>query len=122
MRKRKLLDAGLEMDKCIAVEVFGWQWFPYAMSPDSRAMLVCPPDADQHIGTTADPPQYSTDIGAAWQILDALGGKVHVWRLLPNQWYAEIDRRIRWAETPALAICRVALEAIRAGRPDGAPA
>jgi hypothetical protein len=67
-------------------------------------------------------PAYSTDIADAWEVVDALGGIFTLKRTGfggVSEWYASIaGADMVWADTPALAICRAALAAVDASRPD----
>lgn len=137
------LDAGRELDALVAEKVIGWQWS--GPTPPSGSFLntdrgfpaVYLP-LDSAVPTyTSHLPNYSTDIAAAWHLVDALheqdmnlmleqcdsdcvvyGESPHSDEVVARagQWAAwfqtEITKGRAGGDTPALAICRAALQAV----------
>lgn len=137
------MEAGRELDALVAEQVMGWQWFD---SSDRAVRYFRPPDIFRY-GAIAEGglteytdqlPRYSTDIGAAWEVIEALArGKRNMAVTVSNlgtphatvlegvggvkerRWDAWIDSIDIPDPRPhsvrcALAICLAALEAINA--------
>lgn len=68
------LPAGRELDALVAVKVMGWQMFPYFrfLSAGNCELSYCPPGAEVHISTVREVPPYSTDITAAWRVVERM--------------------------------------------------
>ena len=111
---RQDLEAGLELDALVAEKVMG------AKCHCDRNTMTCPIHGWAH---WAKP--YSTDIGAAWEVVEKLKDNygilaMHYGPDAPLQWLCElspvgssitIDGE---APTASLAICRAALKAVNA--------
>ena len=124
------LPAGRELDALVAEKVMGWQdaraFFPW---PESGVMLdnyaMMPPHGGA-IRDIAHVPCYSTDIAAAWEVVEKLWDEdFHVQFQLVHQvtagkWRVEFPTRkvphhnyvFAHADTASLAICRAALKAV----------
>lgn len=78
------LDApGREMDARVAVEIFGWEWHEWQASFESGGKVRCLRHPSKFIygvyGPADEPPiyqnalpHYSTDIAAAWQVVEQM--------------------------------------------------
>lgn len=66
-------EAGRELDRRIAVEVMGWQIFPYMMGAGNE-FSYCPPGERPHVSAIRSVPAYSTDIAAAWLVVEHFRG------------------------------------------------
>jgi hypothetical protein len=134
--------AGRELDTLIA-EVMGWQVFPYTTREgllDRSHRDYCPP-GKVHCSTITPVPNYSTDIAAAWEVVEVLRakwatyynakcGEPDVWRFFDlgeGGWVAEIvwlhhDGESIEAQATALtlphAICLALLETVGYGAAD----
>jgi hypothetical protein len=71
------LEAGRELDALVAEKIFGWQRRPFECNAEQR--VVVPPDwtdfsVDYWLGRDIyeHVPAYSTDIAAAWQVVERL--------------------------------------------------
>ena len=133
------LEAGRELDALIAEKVMGWKWFldaanlgsgPQYRYLDEPKQWWNPPRLEwdgvskiaiAHRPTEYQPPEYSSDIAAAWEVVEKLremGFPVHIqcgqyhygvvgYRdVLKDEWV--------WAKSAPLAICRAALKALSA--------
>lgn len=110
------LEAGRELDAEVATKVMGW----------SVELIVGPRDAfeewrdPQGWRYGPDPKPYSTDIAAAWQVLEHVSASGWLWQIdmaTEGGWKVLIDHpdgRIRSAraDAAALAICQAALVAV----------
>lgn len=98
------MKAGRELDSLIHEKVFG---------QDPRQEPYQRPD-----GAMVYPfvPEYSTDIAAAWQVVEKLTeGEFHLSRCYGGGWECELGAPyISFGETAPLAICLAALEAVGA--------
>jgi hypothetical protein len=117
------MPAGREMDALIAERVMGWKWM--GIDHETLAMLLDPtarrhpawreyPDRPHSSDWDAYVPHYSTDIAAAWEVVEAMQSESR-----PDaEWIhfaAAIDGVNLLTETAgdaALAICRAALKAV----------
>jgi hypothetical protein len=115
------LEAGPELDALIAQKVMGWILPPH--SSIVGQMWVEPPMGRVH---PEGPPPYSTDIAAAWQVVE----KFNSWELQHNKWLISSSGRnpnqysatlTRYkpegfgaavSTSMPLAICRAALKAV----------
>ena len=107
------MEAGNDMDMLIAEKVMGWTELHLHRFGQAGTFLVGDHDGKE----LCQVPHYSTDIAAAWQVVDKMC--IHTIRRVinyapdsPALWSAEIyydDPGI--GETVQLAICRVALKA-----------
>lgn len=123
------LKASRELDALIAEKVMGWEmvdatiyrWWGLVMGPKEfstiRAVALIPP-GETEIQLV---PSYSTDIEAAWEVVESLQIKGYGF-ILDNMehflgnWQAHFELNANaWAEeanSAPLAICRAALKAI----------
>lgn len=102
------LKAGRDLDALIAEKVMGW-----TRIPKERETLWQSPTAGSWPVTLARIPKYSTDIAAAWKVVNALGGHFILRRQL-SEWFVTINGEMAWAETAPLAICRAGIAATEA--------
>lgn len=125
------LPSGRELDVAIAEQVFGYQHLIGAAVPEMdrhREEPVAQQEVwirgtDRYCRWCGDMPQYSTDIAAAWQVVEHFTALSHVRCNL--KWDREVDPEHpswgceflgpwyaihHWGETAPLAICRAALE------------
>lgn len=132
------LAVGPELDALVAVKVFGWQLVD---DPDMGAWFAVP-DGDptrswpRHaFGSSDNPPAYSTDLAAAWTVVDHLVsqglGSFGLERKLDGTWEVEWTSHgsdvpprgiIHGGATPAEAITRAALALAEQARPPGVAA
>lgn len=109
--------AGRELDALIAEKVMGWRFMSRPVEP------LLPPLVDGAIraedlrwrdsGGFFVVPPYSTDIAAAWELLN----KIHPYALSigyqDNCWLVSASRKLlATADTAPLAICLAALKAV----------
>lgn len=107
------------MDALVAERVMGWHLGSY---PGVFGLWVNPKG-----GTRAHETQWrpSTDIEAAWQVIESFGCFFTVAKLakedLAEKYIATIvcgsSTKEGWADTAPLAICRVALKIVLASQP-----
>ena len=134
------MEAGRELDALVAERVMDWRWLVSQVS--GRRALFPPDHAPEWFGRVADGsepltdqwdtrlPHYSTDIAAAWQVVEKMRERWPVVRLEVDVegWRVEIHtdegtpsyyRPVAedYADTWPLAICRVALKAVAADAP-----
>jgi hypothetical protein len=118
------MPAGTELDDIIAIEVFGCDPWNARIDPSNQGGR-----RQFHWGYPVGhdfAPAYSTDIAAAWQVVDNL--KTHDTILSASgregddSWcvrlgYCDEEGQKHWASAPTLplAICRAALKVVRAG-------
>lgn len=112
-------EAGRRLDILVAKQVMGWklgrrygnggqEWASY------REMSGVPM-------TVEHTPQFSTDIGAAWRVVETLTddrGSDVMWRaeFFKKRFGFESDNQfVEFADTAPLAICLAALKAVEAG-------
>ena len=117
------LPAGRELDAMVATFVMGCKVIVDGGKPycdcDDRGHFTR--DAND---VYADLPCYSTDIAAAWQVVEKLKGAAVEWFFhidipkpsVTDEWRAIFTpaTRYSWAKTAPLAICRAALVAVTA--------
>jgi hypothetical protein len=153
------LEAGRELDALVAEKVMGWQRLgeddyskpghplgllsdfdqkgphPRIQSPESGAFYFCPcQDGRYQRPDAIEPPFYSTDIAAAWQVVERIKelegcGLFVTWANAeygdPSHWevgfveagdegYGHEQRIVATADTAPLAICGAALAAVAA--------
>lgn len=119
------MDAGRDMDAAVATEVFRravrqiTREDGYWIAPD---VYIFESDA---LGTSLLPlPGYSTNVGAAWEVIDFVIAKGYEWHIAgplgssAPGWEATVNESEglvakECGETVALAICRAALSTIR---------
>ena len=66
--------AGPELDAMVAERVMGWVWKDDPLHPEEAPFLVSPDGADcWHRSGIGRLPAYSTDIDAAWGVVEKLG-------------------------------------------------
>lgn len=112
------MQPGRELDALIAERVMGWRNIPTASVPDR-------PWIDEHGMGFQDLKPYSTDISAAWEVVEKLGGFLDLKRyvLIQGQGMKCIADFVSHraygkpscsaiADTPAHAICLAALKAV----------
>ena len=108
------IPAGKELDELIAEKVLGWKRMPHWWTPPGRATD----------GGFANPPAFSTDITAAWAVVEHYPEYISLHkRAYPNMLPYEVNIRagagfphnlfIAEGETMPLAVCRTALLAER---------
>lgn len=108
----KELEVGRELDMRIAEMVMNWHaptrrcphWYPKS---DDLAMNILGPEV----------PNYSTDIAAAWEVVEKLHEDFaftceYVGHLYVVQLWSNTKKVIASADTVPLAICRAALKAV----------
>jgi hypothetical protein len=110
------MPAGREMDIKIHVEIMGWMELDNSLRL-SKSRIFNKPE----VGTMYDynVPNYSTDIAAAWQVVDEMWEKGFFHELakarggeIARIGNKEKDTGDVFAETAPLAICRAALLAM----------
>jgi hypothetical protein len=131
------LEAGRELDALVAEKVMGWTW-PDDRCPicgwsfsDTAAEGCVPGDCSQRpiptVPESEDYPHYSTDITAAWEVVEKMLGQlpqqdIHFQHLEYTGWGVgtcfnkEEGGWDEWmyGETLPIAICRAALKAVEA--------
>jgi hypothetical protein len=122
-------DAGRDLDARVALEVMGWRREEFWPVSDVRSDQSKPCeswyDASGKPALYHRPPEYSTDIAAAWAVVEKLragGWLVSLCDCGPFGWRCALlstspevgDTPSASGDTPALAICRAALAAPRA--------
>jgi hypothetical protein len=130
--RAEALVAGHELDALVAERVMGWKWCDVRLrgSTNTVRVLLPPRDGywrqdgahDERDFARAAPPFYSTEIRAAWEVVEALnerGFGVEVFRYgkaegLEREWFVSIGDTEADADTAPLAICRAALKALDA--------
>lgn len=118
-------DASRELDALIAEKVMDWTWRTYWRPEEARALFPPPCEGSYAMGDAY--PEYSTDIAAAWLVVEKLesgGYCVHVENFPPStpaayRWRAHVETAelsIGYgdADSAPLAICRAALAAMEA--------
>ena len=118
------MPAGREMDALVAEKVMGWT--NPRITPSGRFRITPPMGGKYHGGQM--PPKYSTDIAAAWQVVEWLmeRGDVFVEYWSDGEWFvadkpvgvrqdattAMCDGKATGEMSAPLAICRAALLAV----------
>ena len=129
------MHAGRALDDLVAEAVFGWRWVTNAHGRQGWASngdgYICGPDkAWDGVWVAPATPPYSTDIAAAWAVVEAMtdrGAAIDVTHCLPGwpgeQWWCRIyggkieyptpacERSARGVTAPH-AICLAALAAL----------
>lgn len=124
--------AGRELDALVAEKVMGWTWH----AVNNICLMLAPQDVKIEIWSAEalmrhSIPCYSTDIGAAWQVVEKMGTRVASkrcagdfileWDHLDNCWcagwayYSYDGPQYEFAgkaETVPLAICLAGLDAV----------
>jgi len=127
-----MMPAGREMDVAIAEQSMGYRWERPSYLQNSDLFVA--PNTDE-VGYRYEGrapvyyeglPHYSTDIAAAWQVVESLRAMgfvvlissprpVHAWGV--EAWHLDVEHDRRrgeaYADTAPLAICRAALKAVR---------
>jgi hypothetical protein len=122
------LEAGREIDALVAERIMRWTretyWVATGRGPhEERSGLFGPGgirDVDQF-------PCYSTEIAAAWEVVERMGEcgremRIYHFSVDDEKWYYSVEFLPRFANTHTmvksapLAICRSALQAIEAER------
>jgi hypothetical protein len=115
------LDAGRELDALVAERVMGWQWNDYTVNYGNddyrtvRGLFDVKGSFDSHDRF----PEYSTDIAAAWRVVEKLkpDWAIRI-EVRPSGVYCDIisltERRVEKVTESSvpLAICRAALRAV----------
>ena len=105
--------ADRELDALVAEKVMGWRreqyWF------DNKPMIgLIGPEGVRYVD---EYPQYSTDIAAAWEVVDEMrkfGQNFSLYRKEgENFWACSFGIYCALDSTPALTICRAALRAVK---------
>lgn len=126
----QLLQPGLGLDELIARRVFGWDWLDDAILNRFRQVVDCRVEVHhnepwgwtrikRHIGKQL--PFYSTDIDAAWSVVEALGlhvgpyslsseGEITSWFAANKHDWNDEQIAIEVSTTAPHAICLVALK------------
>ena len=114
------MKAGRELDALVAEKVFGQKLFRGAVVYGNWS-----PQDDGYDGYVCDVPRYSTDIAAAWKVVeqletgtdDDLPMLIHLfqdcdrWKCCVHLQYDHILMATAWEDTAPLAICIAALKA-----------
>jgi len=133
------MPAGRELDALVAEKVMGWRitawndgepWGNREVFPPFEPINGIPADCDCISHSEAgEPPHYSTDIAAAWEVVEKMNVDYDVMvrqqRFKPDVWECYIVRngpfgpydRDFWegrADTAPLAICRATLKTVNA--------
>lgn len=112
--------SGRELDAAVAEHVMGWHYVRcgprcWGIPPEDNQMTNRYTDVPY-----ADVPYYSTDISAAWQVVERMRTTDHVFHLSSVDsfcdWLVTFSDEVRSVEAPTapLAICRAALKAVHA--------
>ncbi len=127
--QEEIMKAGRELDALVAEKVMGWEKFSIhdeGASPEWTALMrsrgytwmwkqkeCCKWDEIQSC------PPYSTDVKAAWEVVEKING--HRLIIIPlfssdadewESWRVELDREETCARTFPLAICLAALKSV----------
>ncbi len=109
------IEAGRELDALVAEKVMGRERFP-----GDPKMLTCRNDG-LSCTNPVEPEPYSTDIAAAWQVMERLRDLCHftvMRQIVPSGWTVDavfndsIFVTSVFNESAPLAICLVALKAV----------
>jgi hypothetical protein len=124
---------GRELDAAIAERLFGWKWLEVESSAGGLVRIFRHPELfvygawgpkEEPINYYDTLPHYSTDIAAAWLVVEKMQEKRNCLSLTYGifsgdfvfEWKAEFRMvpkdGIAWADTAPLAICRAALLAV----------
>jgi len=131
------MPAGRELDALVAEKVMGWcitawndgePWGNREVFPPFEPINGIPADCDCISHSEAgEPPHYSTDIAAAWEVIEKAFrsgfGLTYLEYLEPPQWHCNsglpcdefgCDELCATANTAPLAICRATLKTVNA--------
>jgi hypothetical protein len=104
--------AGRELDTLVAEKVMGWR----RKEEPSDIWCLSPPWVTRHgaLVPFSQTPGYSTEIDAAWQVIEAMQAYCCDFTLekAGSAWYAEFIVGSAGADTAPLAICLAALAAV----------
>lgn len=75
------MEAGRELDALVAEKVMGWTMFSYQMlgSGGAGEFRWIPPGRRDHVSNIAPVPRYSTDIAAAWEVVEKVTENLGHW-------------------------------------------
>lgn len=116
------LEAGRELDALVAEKVMGWQVIEtddcngidnYWLSKDGQHVWLLPHDFEAAL------PSYSTDIAAAWAVVEKMVADGWDWKASPDGWAFTKGIKVAFAAGTSdirttLLICRAALKAVAA--------
>ena len=117
------LVAGRALDAMVAEKVMGWQFVP-ASKPEGHPRWTDGEDwfcAEKTCISGGSPPAYSTDIAAAWQVVEELHRRfpdltIEVgWSHETRQWFCQDYDEMNFGgagSSAPLAICLAALRAV----------
>jgi len=130
------MEAGRELDALVAERVMGRKWYTMVTPGGERSMMhepghvliyltekygLVPGRTEIGFVDMSSIPAYSTDIGAAWEVVERLLEMGHYFSLHPNcfyqppVWGVHLDvLGVVRANTLPLAVCRAALAIWRA--------
>lgn len=108
------LQAGRELDALIATRIFNQS------PPDGFAQSghewrrVHQVSIDTYFVVESWPERYSTDIAAAWKVVEQIEKTIYLYRIKSGRWKFRIGSYLATveADTAPLAICRAALKAV----------
>jgi hypothetical protein len=112
-------EAGQELDAMVAEKVMGWLGVVSEFMDVDRTRWFVPSGVPSYDAPREKVPAYSTDLTAAWQVMEFLNKRGHrvgiAWQ--PPHWCAFVfsvgyNSLNSQADTAPLAICRVALLAL----------
>jgi hypothetical protein len=119
--------AGPDLDALVAEKVMGWRKVPRRvindrdLGPGWWHPTKGDPESPNPGASAFPPPSYTTDIAAAWDVVETLNKKgIYLWAVGQEDsfpgWSADFGRNhqsahVAWGETAPLAICRAALKA-----------
>jgi len=108
------MEAGRELDALVAERVMG---AVPAHTPGDWMVAVGAPPYYRFGGSVRGLPDYSTNIAAAWQVVErmseqALPCVMHDGQMWVGEFYCITYSHTAYAHTAPLAICRVALKAV----------
>lgn len=116
------LKTGRELDTLIAEKVMGWKWFPCEMNPHQKILSLDEVTAPKlFIGQAVIDlvPRYSTDIAAAWEVVEKLHAEgLQITYTPSNGWFVELgtghymENSNDIEMTFPLAACLAALKAV----------
>lgn len=110
------MKAGRELDALVAEKVMGWVWIKEINSP--RAPELLPPNGHSPVMADDPIPRFSTDIAAAWSVIEKLSGPdEYATYQITNAGAAGdvfvcVGKGEAFAETLPLAICLAAIHAV----------
>lgn len=130
MTKEEILNMkpGRELDALIATKIFGWY---FKKMPTGKMLL--PPDNDERKyfaavwdenGIPGYLPEYSTDISAAWEVVEKLNEKfevsilldingfANIYLFLPQNLFYDAEFEVENYTSLPEAVCKVALMAV----------